>query len=362
MSLATDSVPAPADIWSGPVIDCDVGAAVPSLEALFPYQDDLWVQWTKDRGWTGPKGGAWANPPNAPTAAREEWRPDDRPPASDVGLVRDHVLDPWDVEGAILNPSYAVDSLRHPDWAAALARSVNDWVIGEWLEKDGRLSASITVPARDPAAAVAEIERVGGHPGFVQVTMPVRSDRLYGQRIYHPVYEAMAKHDLVMGLQWGGTTDEAPTTSGWPSWYVEEYTAEIGIYMGQILSMVAEGVFQQVPSLRMTILDAGFTWLPSWGWRMNAEWKGLRREIPWVDKLPLDLIREHCRFSIAPIDAGPAEDMERIVEWLGNEEMLMFATDYPHRHDDDLAAFLGILPESMRAKVMAENARAWYRL
>jgi predicted TIM-barrel fold metal-dependent hydrolase len=348
--------------WSGAVIDCDLSPVVPSVEALFPYQDELWVQWTEERGWSGPKVPAWTFPPNAPTTVRAEWRPEKGLPASEVELVREHVLDPWNLDLAVLTPYYGVDALRHPDWAAALARAVNDWVIDQWLDRDPRLRASITVPARDPAAAIAEIERVGDHPGFVQVLMPVRSGRLYGQREHHPIFEAIARHDLVLGLHWGGTVDDAPTTSGWPSWYIEEYTAEIGVYMAQILSLVAEGVFQKVPDLRVAVLDSGFAWLPSWGWRMNAEWKGLRREVPWVEKLPFDLIREHFRFSIAPLDAGPAEEMEQIVDWLGSEDLLMFGSDYPHRHDDDLGAFLDLLSESMRTKVMAETARDWYRL
>lgn len=350
------------DLWTGPVIDCDVHANVPSLEALFPFQEKVWVQFAKDRGWDGPTGVGVVYPPNLPTTARPEWRPEGTAPASDISLLRQHVLDPWDVERAVLNCYYAVDSLRHPDWAAGLARSVNDWIISEWLEKDSRLAASLVVPARDPEEAAKEIERVGGHPGFVQVMMPVRSDRLYGQRVFHPMYEAMTRHDLVVGLHWGGTPEEAPSTSGFPSWYVEEYAAETQVYGAQLTSLIAEGVFQKFPTLRVSVLEGGFTWVPLWGWRMNAEWKGLRREIPWVDRPPMDIVRDHFRFSVAPADAGPPEEMAKIIEWFGTEDILMFATDYPHMHDDDIAALLQVLPQSMRPKMMAETARAWYQL
>lgn len=154
-----------------------------------------------------------------------------------------------------------------------MARTINNWIISEWLEKDSRLVASLVVPARDPEAAAKEIERVGDHPGFVQVMMPVRSERLYGQRIFFPVYEAMTRHNLVMGLHWGGTVEEAPSTSGFPSWYVEEYAAETQIYGAQLTSLIAEGVFQKFPTMRVSVLEGGFTWIPIWGWRMNAEWK-----------------------------------------------------------------------------------------
>ena len=168
-------------VWAGAVIDCDVHANVPSYETLFAYQEELWIQWAKDRGYKGPNGTAIDYPPNAPTSIRAEWRPEAGPPASDLSMLRQHILDPWRSERAVLTCNYGVSSLRHPDWAAALASSVNDWIIDQWLDKDSRLAASIVIPARDPVAAAREIDRVGSHPGFVQVLMPVRSERLYGQ-------------------------------------------------------------------------------------------------------------------------------------------------------------------------------------
>ena len=348
-------------MWPGAVIDCDVHANVPGLSSLFPYMDPLWVTWAQERHYQGPTWAEVVYPPNTPTSVRPEWRPPDQPPASSLDLLSRHVLDPWEVEHAVLNCYYGIDNIRHPDWAAAMASAVNDWLIDQWLV-DERLVGSLVIPARDPAAMVREIGRVGDHPGFRQVLVPVRNDRLWGDRIYHTVFAEMERRDLVLGLHWGGTTEGAPSPTGWASWFVEEYTAEWGNYAAQIMSLVSEGVLKAFPSLRVAVLEGGFTWLPSWGWRMNKEWRGLHREVPWLDKPPYDVIREHMRFSIAPADAGPPEAMERVVEWLGSEDVLMFATDYPHGHDTDVAALLAVMPQTMRTKVMSETAREWYRL
>jgi predicted TIM-barrel fold metal-dependent hydrolase len=350
------------ELWAGRVVDCDVHANIPSVEALFPYLADLWVQWIRERSWHGPAGVSVMYPPGAPSTARPEWRPEGKPPASELALLREHILDPWQVEYAVVNCYYAVDSLRHPDLAIALASAVNDYLVDTYLDKDPRLVASLVLPARDPAAMIREIERIGDHPGFVQALFPVRNDRLWGQRIWHPVYEALVERDLVLGLHFGGTTEAAPSPTGYASWYVEEYAAEWQAFAAQVTSLIAEGVFQVLPKLRVAVLEGGFTWVPVWGWRMNKEWKALRREIPWVDRLPLDILRDHMRFSIAPIDAGPPEQMAKVIEWLGDENLLMFATDYPHTHDDDIGAFLSVVPEPMREKVMSETAREWYRL
>lgn len=359
-STVSTAPPARPHTWRGPVIDCDVHATVPSVESLFPHLDPVWVQGTIERGWHGPTGPALSYPAGA--AAHREWTPDEVPPASHHGLLSKDILDPGNIERAIVNCYYGIDSLRHPDWAAALARSVNDWLIAEWLDKDPRLAASLVIPARDPQAAAAEIDRVGGHPGFVQVMLPVRSERLYGQRIFNPIYEAAVRNDLVVGIQWGGTTEDAPSPTGYSSWYAEEYAAETQLYLAQLTSMVFEGTFQKFPELRVSVMEGGFTWVPMWGWSLNKKWKGLRRETPWVDRLPLDIVRDHVRFSVAPADLGPRKQSERILDWLGSDDLLMYASDYPHPHNSQVDELLEWLPETSRAKLMHQTARDWYRL
>jgi predicted TIM-barrel fold metal-dependent hydrolase len=350
-------------VWSGAVIDADVHINVPGLETLMPYLAPVWEQFIADRGWRGPANLAVTYPPGMPSTARPDWRPGDgRAPASDLSLLREHVLDPLDVEYAVATCYYAIDSLRHPDWAAGLASALNDWLVAEWLEKEPRLRASLVVPARSPSDAAREIERVGDHPGFVQVLMPVRTDRLYGNRMWHPVYEAMCRHGLAMGLHWGGTVEGPPGPTGWPSWYVEEYVAEQQVYTSQITNLIGEGVFQAYPELRVSVAEIGFAFLPGWMWRMDKDWKAVRREIPWLNRAPSEILRDHFRFCLAPIDAGPPAEMALIVDWLESEDLLMFATDYPHWHDDDVVSFLEPLPPEMVPKVMAESARTWYRL
>lgn len=347
--------------WSGAIVDADVHAVIPSLDALVPYLSAQWTEFLRERAFVEPWGLPVTYPPNTPTAVAPAWRrADGRPAATSLEILRRDLLDPLDVELAVVTCTYGVDSVRHPDLAAALASAVNDWLRTEWLEPEPRLRGTIVVPARHPQQMIAEIDRVAASPGFVQVLLPVRSDRPYGNRIWHPVLDRIAGHGLVAGLHWGGSSDGPPSPVGWPSWYVEEYAAEQQVYMAQLTSLIGEGVFQVVPGLRVAVGEIGFAWLPSLVWRLTKEWKGLRRDVPWVNRPPSDLIREHLRFTTAPLDAGSPEDMRDIVEWLGSEDLLMFATDYPHAHELDLGAFLDVLPESMRPRTMAGTARDLY--
>jgi len=350
-------------VWSGAVVDADVHAVVPSIQSLYPYLDDVWIQHVEEREWRGPTN-VLTYPPALLLSAREEWRPAaGNLPASDVSMLQRDLLDPWNVERAIVNCVYSIDG-GPPDLSTALASAANDWLIAEWLEVDDRLRASIVLPTRDdPAAMAAEIDRVGGHSGFVQALLPARSGKMYGKRLFWPVFEAIERNDLVAGIHWGGSNDGLPPTpQGWPSWFVEEYVAEIQVFEVQLLSMIAEGVFQKFPSLRVSLLEIGFTWVPMWMWDLDRNWKGIRREVPWLNRPPFEIVRDHVRFTTAPLDAADAAELAPVIEWLGSEKLLMFATDYPHAHGDDLSVLLDATPEAMRPKVMAENAREWYGL
>ena len=345
-----------------PVIDCDIHNAVPSVQALFPYLDDHWREYISTSAFKGPVDTAY--PPRAPTSCRPDFRPPKGPPGSDLELLRQHTLDAWGAEYGILNCAYAVESIHNPDAAVAMARAVNDWQIAEWLDKEPRLRASIVVPSQQPELAAREIERVGGHPGFVQVFLPVRSQAPYGNRRYWPIYEAAVRHDLVIGIHFGGAPGNPPTPSGWPSYYLEEYAGMSTIFQSQVLSLIAEGVFDRFPALRVALIEGGWTWLPAWMWRIDKEWKGLRREVPWVRRPPSEYIRAHMRLTLQPLDAPPNQQhLLQIIDQLGSDELLMFSTDYPHWHfDTPEEALPAALSEDLKRKILAENARRFYRL
>jgi len=366
MSLGTDTTSATQLVpsgWDGPLIDADVHVNVSSIERLAEFMSDHWREFVREAGFGGPFGVATIYPPGAPTTVRTEWVPaDGRAPASDLALLRQQVLDAGGAEHTILNCYYGIESVRHPDLGLALAQAVNDWLIAEFLDRDDRLRASLVLPGHDPVAAAREVDRVGGHPGFVQVFLPVRSAKLWGNRVWHPLFEAITRHGLVAGIHNGGIPDGPPTPTGWPSWYVEETAGDIQVFMAQITSLIGEGLFEKFPTLEVAILEGGFTWLGPLMWRLDKEWKGLRRDIPWVKRPPSQTVRERIKVSVQPLDLGPPEHYASVVDWIGSEEMLMFGSDYPHWHNQDAAALLAVLPREVHRKVMADNARSLYGL
>lgn len=344
------------------VIDCDVHNEVPSLQTLFPYLPDHWQDYIRESAFVGPDANDY--PKGAPTTARPGSRPPNGPPGSDLGLMREQVLDAWHVDFAILTNAYWVQSIHLEDLAADMATAINQWQIDTWLDQEPRLRASLVVPSQNPVLAAREIERYGGHPGFVQVIMPVRSLIPYGKRYYDPIYEAATKYGLTVGIHYGGAPGHSPTPTGWPSTYLEEYAGMSQVFQSQVISLIFEGAFDRFSDLRVALIEGGFTWMPSLMWRIDKEWKGLRHNTPWVKQPPSDYMRAHIRLTVQPVHAPPQQDqLLQVIEQLESDEMLMFSTDYPHWHfDRNEEAWPVTLPHEQMAKIMAENARAFYRL
>jgi predicted TIM-barrel fold metal-dependent hydrolase len=340
------------------LIDCDVHAEVPSVGALLPYLSGYWVEQINNTVFKGPVDQAY--PPSSPLAVRPGSRVGGGPPTLDS--VQQQVLT-GGVDSAIINCTYSVDSLHNPEQAVALAGAVNDWQIAEWLDKDSRLRGSIVVPIQVPSLAAREIERVVGDGRFAQVLLPARSQHPYGNRIFHPVWEAAERHGLPIGIHFGGAPGNPPTAVGWPSYYIEEYVGMAAVFAAQLTSLVCEGVFDLFPSLRVTLLESGVSWLTTHLWRFDKEWKNLRRQVPWVKRPPSEYIREHVRLTIQPFD-GPAErgQLLEVIEQLGSDDMLLYSSDYPHQHAMRVEDLLLKLPSALVDKVMRDNAEQWYRL
>jgi uncharacterized protein len=333
------------------MIDADVHCAPESIDALSPYLDDYWRDYVANAGMRLNPTLTGAYPPAA------------GPPApGDPETLASQLLDPAAVRGAILNCVSSFDVSRNVYYEAALTRAVNDWLKAEWLDRDDRLRASLVVPTLDTDAAVEEIDRLGGDERFVQVLLPVRNETPWGNKRFHRIYEAAARHDLVIGLHAWGRPAGAPTSSGFTHSYLEDYLGNSQIVaQGQVLSLVSEGVFERVPALKVCLVECGFSWLPFLLWRFDKDWKAVWREVPWVKEPPSAYVRRHIRATTAPAhiprDPGQLADL---LELLGAGETLLYSSDFPHQHGDGVERLLDALDDDAREAVLHGNAEALY--
>jgi predicted TIM-barrel fold metal-dependent hydrolase len=340
-------------------IDCDVHPQVPSLKALFPYLEPYWRDSFVERGIPGFEPNFY--PPNSPLSARPDFRGKDGRAATEVGQLASQVFDTWHAGAAILNCLYGVQLIFSEDMAAAVARGLNDWIAKEWLDRDPRLRASIVIPTQNVEMAVEEIERVAKDKRFVQVQVLAMQETPLGRRHWWPIYAAAERHGLPIAIHPGSSYRQSMTSLGWPSYYVEDYTAYAQAFQSQLGSLVCEGAFSKFPALKVVLLESGVTWLPSFLWRLSKFWRGVRSEVPWVDRSPADIVRDHVRLTIAPFDApDDPEVVERMVDHLHSDDILLYASDFPHWQFDGDDAMPPGLPEGLRRKILVDNPLATY--
>jgi len=344
---------------TGAPIDCDVHPTVPALSALYPYLDEMWRETAIRRGLD--EMNTIAYPANTPLTVRSDWRDAQGRGATTPERLARQALDPFGSGTAILNCLYGTNVLFGDDLQAAFCRALNDWIAAEWLDRDARLRASIVVPLTNAELAVAEIERRAADTRFVQVLMLVSGELPLGRRQNWPIYEAAQRHALPIGVHAGSSYRHPATGVGWPTSFTEDYVNQSIAFQSQLASLLAEGVFAKFPSLTVVLMESGVSWLPAFLWRFSKFWKGLRSEVPWISDPPAEIVRERVRVTLQPFDAPQdAAAIDRLIEQIGSEDMLLFATDYPHwQFDGDQAIPAGISPR-LSHRMMVENPRRTY--
>ncbi len=341
-------------------IDCDLHPAVPDVAALMPYLDDFWSAHLAERRIDHSPFTLASYAPNLPQSARHDWRPAKGVPGADLDALRAQALDTFGTRFAIANVLHGAVALFNADMAAALCKAVNSWIAREWLDRESRLRASILVPPQDADLAVAEIERCAPDSRFVQVLLLVMGDRPLGHRTYWPIYRAAERHGLPIGVHAGSTFRHAPTGSGWPSYHLEDSILQATAFEDTLVSFLAEGVFQKFPGTKLVLMESGFTWLPTLLWRTNRSWRGVRTEVPWIDRAPAEIVRDHVRFTLQPFDVPNGDVLNRIIDHMQSDELIVFSTDYPHWQFDGEDALPDGLSDAMLRKILIDNPLATY--
>jgi hypothetical protein len=336
-------------------IDCDIHPAVGGTRTtLLPYLDDHWKEQVVSRAIDGLDLTSY--PPNMPLSGRADWRPAGGKPGSDLAMVQRGAFDQLGASHAICNVLYGAQAVYDPYMAAAFCKAINDWIAAEWLARDPRLRASIVIPLQAPDLALEEIERRAGDHRFVSILVLAQGESLLGRRHYWPVWQAAEKYKLPIAIHAGSQYRGAPSSIGWPSYRYEYYMVEAQAFQAQLLSLIYEGVFGKYPGLKVVLMESGVSWLPAFMWRADKTWRGVRVEVPWVEREPAAIIRDHVRVTMQPFDGPPdAAGTADVIEQIGSDRMFLFASDYPHWQFDGDDAIPPHLPAGIVSRMCSDN-------
>jgi predicted TIM-barrel fold metal-dependent hydrolase len=345
------------------IIDTDVHNAIRKQQDMLPFLAKVW-----HKQWMEEGVGVYGQYHSPIGVMRKDAAPSQGAPGSDPLFLLQHHMNPYDIDYCVLTGSGVLGISLHadPDYANAVASAYNDWLVEHWLKVSPQFKGSILINHSDPAAAAKEIDRMGPHPDMVQVIMSSGARMPYGQRFYHPIYEAAERNGLPVAVH-PGTEGKGisgpPTPSGYPTRYMEWHNILPTNYMTHINSLVCEGVFEKFPKLKFVAIEGGIAWLPHLMWRMDKNYKALRDTTPWLKRLPSEYIMDHVRLTTQPIEEPEdTEQLVQIFQMIHAENTVMFSSDYPHWDFDNPKMSLNGIPKEMKRRILGHNAAELYQL
>ena len=355
-------------MYNGPIIDCDVHHARATDEELLPYLSRGWRDYVANRGSAGimplTVQDGLPNPHGFMRA--DAFPPNGGPPGADYTTLQQQLLDRGDVRRAILTfgDDSHVAGHHNPYFATELARALNDWSIDRWLSRDHRLASSIMVASQLPEQAAEEIYRRADNGRMVQVMLVDNPHHYpFGHPLFHQIYAAAEETGRPIAIHGGagGWANPPSTGGGNVNLYFEAHTLWPQVVMTHLVSFVSHGVFEKFPRLRLLLIETGAAWLAPLLWRFDTEYKGLRREVPWLRKPPSEYVREHVWLTTQPLEVSPEKgQVTELLGWVSAQNRLCYSSDYPHWDADEPSYIAARLPESWHRRIFFENALELY--
>ena len=275
-----------------------------------------------------------------------------------------------DVDGismAALYPTYGlmIQGVTDDAAASALCRSLNDWLADYCRHDPERLLPVATLPMTTPESAVAEAERCLDL-GFVGTWR--RPERFDGVAALHDpgherLFALLADADRPLAIHPGlnGVVPYGYFGERFDDDYSAMHAAHFPVeQMMNLTSLVAFGILERHPTLRVALLETGATWLPFYAHRLDEHLETFGFPVELSTK-PSEQIRRQVYVSVEEPEPGLAT----MLESYGRN--VVFASDYPHGDGtfpgstDDLLATTEI-DEQARERIFWANARALYGL
>jgi uncharacterized protein len=293
--------------------------------------------------------------------------PSDRVSVDSHARVRD-----MDIEGVDANmilPSGGVPAfagLEDVALEAAVYEAYHRFVADYCAPYPGRLTSVILVSARDVAAAVAEIRRCSREPWPVGIFPICPPEMSLDEPAWEPIWAEAQEHDLTVVIH--SFTMTIPYPPGvWDTWdnvFLQRAAGHVWNAQRNLAALIGAGVLDRYPELRLTSLECGHGWLPSWAARLDELAEMSRHVLPPLKQKPSDYIRGPQYFQSIQLYEGE-QSLRHAIEALG-EDTLMFATDYPHSESwfpksvDKVMGWTA-LSEPVKRKLLWDNAVRCYR-
>ena len=256
---------------------------------------------------------------------------DERAPHANDPVLRLTDLDEEGIWAELVYPSIGIwtSSINDPGLLREGMRAINDWAIG-YQNSSLRYVCTASMPLLQPSDTVAEIERaarLGYRAAFFPVAPPGADD--WHAPVWDEVYAALEANGIVLCFHIGTEPHDATTSHGQyyrgPGGALLNYVETT--YGGQraATKLIASGVFDRFPELKVIVSEGGATWGPFLADRLDEGYRQHASAVrPLLSKLPSEYLYtnvyasfQHDRSAIAAVTA---------MGW----QNVCWGSDYPH--------------------------------
>jgi predicted TIM-barrel fold metal-dependent hydrolase len=290
-------------------------------------------------------------------------------------------LDKTGIAWTVLYPTagLAVGRIMAVDWAVIACKAYNTWLYEEFLNRNPRLKGVALLPFQDTDAAAAELRRAVQELGMLGGMLPSNGEAIQGHlgnKIYWPIYEEAEKLDCCLAVHVGCLHHMG--LDAFSTYYPAHALGHPFSLMIQASAMIAHGVFDRFPGLRVAFLEGGASWVPFMLDRLDRSYhdghKQLDREGnliggPLPGERASDYFKKQLREGRIYVGFDCDDDGLNTAVVKGGRQSFLFGSDFPHevfdaakcRHEIDELLERDDLTQEDKAAVLGENALRFYR-
>ena len=279
--------------------------------------------------------------------------------------VKDMDDEGTDIHFLIPGSFMSLVGLADPAFEVGLIRAYHRHMADFCAEFPDRLKGLIVASTRNVEAAAREIREWGDSKWAVAVKPLMPFEIPPDHPDLEPIWRAAAEHDLAI----------AHHSSTWnPPYYPAYRDVWDNIFLGRmashpwgamrfVASFIGGGILDRYPNLRMGVLECGFGWLPFWGRRMDEQARYVGGTAP-LKHTPSEYLA-NGRFFCS-IERQEGEDMFNAITRFLGDDVLMYASDYPHSECqfpnsiDNILAWTSLTPET-RKRLLWDNASRFFK-
>jgi predicted TIM-barrel fold metal-dependent hydrolase len=290
-------------------------------------------------------------------------------------------LDTTEISWTALYPTagLAVGRIVAEDWAVAACRAYNNWLYERFLNQSPRLRGMALLPIQNADAAAAELRRGVKELGMLGGILPSNGEAIQGHlgnQIYWPLYEEAETLGCALAVHVGCLHRMGLDAFG--TYYPAHALGHPFSLMIQAAGMLAHGVFDRFPKLRVAFLEGGAAWVPFMMDRLDRSYHDGHIQLdiggnllggPKHDEKASEYFKKQLREGRIFVGFDCDDDgLGNAVSKAGREPFL-FGSDFPHevfdakkcRHEIDELLERDDLTEDDKKAALGGNALNFYQ-